>query len=121
MSWVRSVPGAGASGTVMAGKVKFVGRLPVVNSSAAEVVPSFRTCLMRYVVLGSMPATMKLVLSPGTMGCSAVLLQDGLEPSWANWTYIELPEEGGALYRATRGLDMGLTTALVSTTRDCAV
>ena len=64
---------------------------------------------MRYVVSGSMPATMKLVLSPGTMGCVAVL-QDGEEPS-ANWTYIEVPGEGGALYRATRGLDIGLITA----------
>ena len=66
---------------------------------------------MRYVVLGSMPATMKLVLSPGTIGSGAVFCQDGLGPSWANWTYIELPAEGGALYRATRGLDVGLTTA----------
>ena len=30
------------------------------------------------------------------------------EPSGWNWTCIELPEEGGALYRATSGLDVGL-------------
>jgi hypothetical protein len=76
---------------------------------------------MRYVVLGNMPATMKFVLSPGTTGSGAVLVQEGLGPSGLNWTYIELPEEGGALYRATRGLDMGLITALVPTTRDFAV
>ena len=76
---------------------------------------------MRYVVLGSMPATRKLVLSPGTMGSGAVNCQDWLEPSGLNWTYIELPEEGGALYRATRGLDVGLTTALDPTTRESAV
>ena len=76
---------------------------------------------MRYVVSGSMPATRKLVLSPGTMGCGAVVLQDWLEPSGLNSTYIELPEEGGALYRATRGLDVGLTTAPVPTTRESAV
>ena len=76
---------------------------------------------MRYVVLGSMPATMKLVLSPGTMGSGAVVVQDGVEPSGLNSTYIELPAEGGALYRATRGLDVGLITAPVPTTRDSAV
>ncbi len=115
------MPGEGACGTVKVGKVKFVGRLPVVNARGAEIVPSFRTCLMRYVVLGSMPATMKLVLCPGTMGSGAVLCQDRLGPCWLNWTYIELPAEGGALYRATRGLDVGLITALVPTTRDSAV
>src|SRR4051794_28197248 len=99
--WVRSVPGAGGCSTVKVGKVKFVGRDPVVNARGAETVPSFRTCLIRYVVLGSMPATRKLVLSPGTMGCSAVELHDWLEPSGLNSTCIELPVEGGALYRAT--------------------
>ena len=68
--------GVGACGSVKVGKVKFVGRLPVVNARGAEAVPSFRTSLMRYVVLGSMPATMKLVLSPGTMGSGAVSCQD---------------------------------------------
>ena len=76
---------------------------------------------MRYVVSGSMPATRKLVLSPGTMGSGAVELQDWLEPSGLNSTCIELPGEGGALYRATRGLDVGLTTAPVPTTRESAV
>jgi hypothetical protein len=79
------------------GKGKFVGRDPVVNAKGAETVPSFRTCLMRYVVLGSIPATRKLVLSPGTIGSGAVLFQDRVGPSWLYWTYIELPVEGGAL------------------------
>jgi len=103
------------------GNAKFEGRLPVVNARGAETVPSFRTSLIRYVVLGSMPATRKLVLFPGTMGNGAVLVQDGLGPRGLNWTYIELPGEGGALYRATRGLAVGLITALVPTTRDFAV
>jgi hypothetical protein len=106
---------------VKVGKVKFIGRSPVVNARVAEIVPSSRTCLMRYVVSGSMPATMKLVLSPGTMDCVAVRSQDSEEPIWANWTYIEVPGEGGALYRATKGLDMGLITALLPVTRDVAV
>jgi hypothetical protein len=103
------------------GKVKFVGRAPVLNVNGAEVVPSSRTCLTRYVVSGSILATRKLVLSPGTMGSGAVLRQDGLGPTGLNWTYIELPEEGGALYRATRGLDVGLTTAPDPTTRESVV
>src|SRR3954464_74427 len=98
-----------------------MGRDPAVNARGAETDPSFRTCLIRYVVLGSMPATRKLVLFPGTMGCSAVELHDWLEPSGLNSTCIELPAEGGALYSATRGLDMALTTALVPTTRESAV
>jgi hypothetical protein len=99
------------------GKVKFVGRLPVVNVRGLEVVPSLRTSLMRYGVLGSRPATKKLVLSAGTTGCGAVFRQDGLGPAGLNWTYIELATAGGALYKATRGLDVGLTTALLPTTR----
>jgi hypothetical protein len=106
---------------VKVGNVTFVGRAPVVKVRGAEVVPSSRTCLMRYVVLGSRPATRKLVLSPGTMGSGAVLSQDGLGPGGLNSTVIVLPAEGGALYRATRGLDVGLITAPVPTTRDCAV
>jgi hypothetical protein len=81
----------------MVGKVKFVGKLPVVNARGAEVAPSFTTSLMMYVVFGSKPATRKLVLSPGTMGSGVVSCHDGFGPSWLNWTYIELPEPGGAL------------------------
>ena len=103
------------------GKVKFVGRVPVVNDRGSEIVPSFRTYLMRYVVLGNMPATMKLVLSPGTMGSGAVLRQDGLGPCRAELDVHRTAGGGGALYRATRGLDVGLITALVPTTRDFAV
>jgi hypothetical protein len=115
------VPPAGAFSNLNVGKVKFAGSGPVLNVSGAEVVPSFRTCLMRYGVSGRMPATRTLVLSPGTMGCSAVELQGWSEPSGRNSTCIEPPGEGGALYRATRGLDVGLTTALDPTTRESAV
>ena len=96
---VLSRIGAGgrACDTVKVGNVIVVGSDPVVNVSGAEVVPSFRTYLMRYVVSGSMPATMKLVLSPGTMGSGAVLLQDRAEPCLANSTYIEVPGDGGAV------------------------
>jgi hypothetical protein len=55
------------------------------------------------------------------MGSGEVELHDSLEPSGSNWTYIELPDEGGALYKATRGLDVGLITALAPTTRESAV
>jgi hypothetical protein len=103
------------------GNVRFAGKAPVLNVNGAEVVPSFRTCLIRYVVSGSIPATRMLVLFPGTMGAGLVLRQDGLGLMGANWTYNELPAEGGAPYSATRGLDVGLITALVPTTRDCAV
>jgi hypothetical protein len=101
----------------MLGKLRVVGRLPVVNVRAADVVPSPRTCLMRYVVLGSMPATRKFVLSPGTTGCETVLRQAGAATSGLYWTYIEVPAEGGALYKATRGLDVVLTTALLPVIR----
>src|SRR5262245_57798478 len=110
-SWIRSVPLVGARWTAKVGKVKFAGRAPVVNVNGAEVVPSSRTCLNWYVVPGSIPATRKLVLSPGTMASGAVELQDWAEPSGWNSTCIDRPPEGGALYRATRGLDVGLTTA----------
>jgi hypothetical protein len=104
------------------GKVKFVGRLPVVNVSGVEVVPSLRTSLIRYVVLGSKPATMKLVLVPGTIASEEVFSQVGAAGvSRLYWTYIELPEEGGALNRAIKGLAMGLTTALVPVIRVVAV
>jgi hypothetical protein len=67
------------------------------NVNGAETVPSFRACLIRYVVSGSIPATNKFVLSPGTMGRSAVELHGWLEPSGLNSTCIELPGEDGAL------------------------
>jgi hypothetical protein len=92
-----------------------------VKVSEEEVVPLFRTYLMRYVVLGSRPATRKLVLSPGMIDCEDVLSQDGLGLFGAYWTYIELPLEGGALNRATKGLDVELTTGLLPTIRVFAV
>jgi hypothetical protein len=106
---------------VKVGKVKFVGRVPVVNVREVEVVPSLRTYLMRYVVLGSMPVTRKLVLSPGTIDPGEVLSHVGLDTSGLYWTYIELPEEGGALNRAMRGLEVELTTGLEPVIRVLAV
>ena len=114
------MPGAGGCRTLKVGKVKPVGRLPVVKVRGAEATPLF-TLRMRYVVLGSMPATRTLVLFPGTMGCAEVLVHDGLASSGLNCTYIEVPEEGGALYRATRGFVVGLTTALFPTILVCTV
>ena len=76
---------------------------------------------MRYVVSGSRPATRKLVLSPGTTGSGAVARHDRFGSGRLNSTCIEPPEEGGALYTATRGLDVGLITAPDPTTRVPAV
>jgi hypothetical protein len=44
-----------------------------------------------------MPATRKLVLSPGTMGSGAVEVHVGFGPAGLYSTYIVLPGEGGAL------------------------
>ena len=76
------------------GKVKFFGMVPVVNASGAEVVPSFKTSLIRYVVLGSIPATRTLVLFPGTTGCGDVLCHDGSGPAGVNSTVIDVPDDG---------------------------
>src|SRR5712692_6635757 len=65
-----------------------------------------------------MPATKKFVLFPGTTGSVLVFLQDGESPATLNWTNIEPAEEGGALYRATRGLSVGVMTATDPVTRD---
>src|SRR3954469_6805965 len=121
MSWLRSVPAVGACCTVKVGNLRLAGMLPVVNARGVETVPLSRTCLISYVVFGSMPATMKLVLCPGTMGIETVLRQVREGACWANSTCIDAPVEGGALYRAIRGLDMGEITALLPTIRVCAV
>ena len=76
---------------------------------------------MRYVVSGRIPATRTLVLSPGTMGSSAVELQGWSEPCGLELDVHRTAGGGGALYRATRGLDVGLTTAPDPTTREPAV
>src|SRR5260370_6040370 len=118
MSWSRSLPGPGGWLTVQVGNVNVEGRAPVVKSCGAEPVPSLRTSRISYVVLGSMPATKKLVLFPGTTGSVLVFLQDGESPATLNWTNTEPAEEGGALYRATRGLSVGVMTAWDPVTRD---
>src|SRR6266849_6781909 len=92
---------------------------PVVKSKGAEVVPSLNTCRIWYVVLGSIPATKKFVLSPGTTASVLVSRQDGLSPAWLNWTNtVPASKDGGTLYRATRGLDVGLMTASEPVTRE---
>ena len=92
---------------VKVGKVKFAGRDPVVNVKGAETVPSFRTYLMRYVVLGSMPATRKLVLSPGTMGSGAVIFQDWSEPSRLELDVHRTAGGGGRAVEGDQGIGRG--------------
>src|SRR5438132_13300703 len=65
-----------------------------------------------------MPATKKFVLFPGTTGSVLVVLQDGESPATLNWTNCVRAEEGGALYRATSGLSVGVMTACDPVTRD---
>src|ERR1700756_1647156 len=102
----------------MAGMVRFAGMPPVVKSRGAEPVPSLRTSRISYVVLGSMPATKKFVLFPGTTVSVLVFRQDGESPATLNWTNSVRADVGGALYRATSGLSVGVMTASVPATRD---
>src|SRR3954468_696379 len=98
--------------------ITVAGIAPVVKNCGAEPVPSLRTSRISYVVLGSMPATKKFVLFPGTTGSVLVFLQDGESPATLNCTNTEPAEEGGALYRATRGLSVGVMTAWDPLTRE---
>src|SRR5438045_1403562 len=98
--------------------VRFAGMPPVVKSRGSEPVPSLCTSRISYVVLRSMPATKKLVLFPGTTASVLVFLQDGESPATLNWTNTEPADEGGALYRATSGLSVGVMTASEPVTRD---
>src|SRR5689334_11660086 len=118
MSSLTSLPGAGGCCTVKVGNGNVAGSAPVVKSRGVEPVPSPRTSRISYVVLGSMPATKKFVLFPGTTGSVLVFLQDGESPATLNWTNSVRAEEGGALYRATSGLSVGVTTACDPVTRD---
>src|SRR5262249_13566425 len=90
----------------------------VVKNRGAEPVPSLSTSRISYVVLGSMPATKRFVLFPGTTGSGSVFRQDGWSPATANWTKTVLAEEGGTLYKATRGLSVGVTTGCDPDTRE---
>src|SRR6266705_296414 len=65
-----------------------------------------------------MPATKKFVLFPGTTGSVLVFLQDGESPATLNWTNSVRAEVGGALYRATSGLSVGVMTASDPATRE---
>src|SRR5262245_47774160 len=101
--------------------VKVAGTLPVVKSRGAEPVPSLKTCRIWYVVFGSIPATKKLVLVPGTTGRMSVFRHAGWSPATANWTKTVSADEGGTLYKATRGLRVGVTTACDPDTREATV
>src|SRR5262249_49530435 len=83
----------------------------------SDPVPSLNTCRISYVVLGSMPATKKLVLFPGTMVRMSVFRHAGWSPATANWTKTVAADEGGTLYIATSGLRVGVTTACDPDTR----
>src|SRR5262249_50293816 len=111
MSWSLSLPGPGGWLAVRAGIVKVGGRAPVVERKGAEPVPSPNTCRISYVVLGSIPATMMLVLSPGTTARMSVFRQAGSVPATANWTKTVSADEGGTLYKATSGLAVGVMIA----------
>src|SRR4029079_17875064 len=75
------------------------------------------------VVLGSMPPTKKFVLFFGLLVRSLVLRHDGWAPATLNST-CTLPcgpgpgWVGGTLYRATRGLSVGVMTDCDPVTRD---
>src|SRR4051812_38540869 len=98
--------------------VRFVGSPPVVKSWGDEPVPSLSTCRISYVVLGSMPATKKFVLFPGTTARASVFRQAGWSPATENWTKTVSAGVGATLYRATSGLGVGVTTSWVPVTRE---
>ena len=54
-----------------------------------------------------MPATKKFVLLPGTTARASVFRQDGWSPARLNWTNAVAADDGGTLYRATSGLEVG--------------
>src|SRR3954454_17933371 len=68
-----------------------------------------------------MPATKKLVLLPATTARASVFRQAGWSPATANWTKTVSADAGGTLYRATSGLDEGVTTACDPVMRDATV
>src|SRR4051812_28951783 len=107
MSRLVSLPGPGGWGTVKAGIVWFAGRLPVVKSTGAEPVPSLNTCRIWYVVFGSMPATKTLVLLFRSTARVSVFRHDGFGPATANWMKTVSADEGGMLYKATSGFEVG--------------
>src|SRR3954451_9665599 len=111
MSWSVSLPGPGDWLTVKGGKVKVDGRAPVVKSSGVEPVPSLNTCRISYVVLGSMPSTNTFVLLDGMTARVSVFRHAGWSPATANWTKTVAADDGGTLYRATRGLTVDVRTA----------
>src|SRR6266852_2257887 len=118
MSWSGSLSGPGGCCTVKEGKVRVEGSGPVVKSRGSEPVPSLSTSRISYAVLGSMPATKKFVLFPGTTGSGLVFRQDGESPATLNWTNTVAADEGGTLYKATSGLSVGVTTGSDPVTRD---
>ena len=75
---------------------------------------------MRYVVLGSMPATMKLVLSPGTMGSGEVSCQDGVGPTGRTGRTSNCRARARTV-QSDQGVGHGADHRVVPTTRDSAV
>ena len=65
-----------------------------------------------------MPATKKFVLFPDTTARVSVFRQDGWSLATLNWTNSVCAEVGGALYRATRGLSVGVMMACDPVTRE---
>jgi hypothetical protein len=65
-----------------------------------------------------MPAMKKFVLFPGVTARASVLRQDGWSPAGLNWTKVVAADDGGTLYKATSGLDVGVTAACDPDSRD---
>src|SRR5262249_18112148 len=74
-------------------------------------------CTSSYVVLGSIPPTTKFLLAPITHGSGFVRTHGPSSLAGLNATTIEPWLHGGALYRATRGLSVGVTTASADVAR----
>jgi hypothetical protein len=70
------------------------------------------------VVFGSIPATKKLVLFPGTTASVLVFRHAGWSLATANWTNTDPAADGGTLYKATRGLSVGVMTGCDPVTRE---
>jgi hypothetical protein len=107
---------------VTVGNQRVDGRLPVVNVRGGEVsvpVAVARAERRRYGVSARMPATMKVRLWPGWHRCAAVDVQ-GASPTAAgrNCTRREPARHAGALYRATSGFVVGVTTGADPLTRE---
>jgi hypothetical protein len=114
--------GRGLPGTVNVGNQRVYGGLPVVNVVGGVVSVPVAVAWAerrRYGVAARMPATMKVRLRSGRHGCAAVDVQ-GASPTAAgrNCTRREPARHAGALYKATSGFVVGVTTAADPLTRE---